>query len=234
MIDAHCHIDLYDDPIALAQKIHHSRMSCVAVTMLPSHFRMGETHLSPFDNIHSALGIHPLRVSEGQNEVDDFLQISQSCEFIGEVGLDFSDEGKSTKELQIEVFSTIVKGFSRGKFVSIHSRMAHYDVARILGEEGVQSACFHYFTGGVVAAKELAKQGHFFSVNQRMLRGRNQDLVRELPRDRILVESDGPFLSKAPLSAIKDTYTQIGKIWGMDLSDTESLIAKNFASCRTR
>ena len=132
------------------------------------------------------------------------------------------------------MFSAIAGSFSGGKFVSVHSRKAHQEIVKILEDEGLEPVCFHYFTGGGVEAKEIAEQGHFFSVNRRMLRGRHQDLIRELPKHRILVESDGPFLSKAPLSAVKDTYAQISKIWGMDFSRVETLISNNFENCRTK
>lgn len=233
MIDTHCHIDLYDDPIELAHKIERSRVTCVAVTMLPSHYKMGKQHLTNFRKTHASLGLHPLRVVEGQSEINEFLRLSESCEFIGEVGLDFSSRGKPTKGLQVEVLSAITESLLGGKFVSVHSRDAYVETVNVLEKGGVGPVCFHYFNGGIEVAKEIADLGHFFSFNQRMLRGKHRDLVSELPRERILVESDGPFLTKSPFNAISFVYRRLAEIWKMDTSEVEAVISTNFSNCRT-
>ncbi len=72
MIDTHCHVDLYEDPVGLARKIEGAQSQCVAVTMLPSHFRLGLPHLAALSSVHAALGLHPLRAKEGECELDDF------------------------------------------------------------------------------------------------------------------------------------------------------------------
>ena len=111
-------------PLGWLKKIQASESGCVAVTMLPSHFRLGMRHLAPFRNIHPALGLHPLRVEEGRAELEDFVALSRSCDFIGEIGLDFSRQGAPTKELQLGVFLRIIDCVRSGKFVSVHSRGA--------------------------------------------------------------------------------------------------------------
>ena len=233
MIDTHCHIDLYDDPLELARRVEHLRITCVAVTMLPSHYKMGKRHLATLGHVHEAIGLHPLRASEAQSEIDEFLRLAKSCEFIGEVGLDFSRQGRIAKNLQIEMFSMIAQSFSGGKFVSVHSRDAFWETMNILEEKKIRPVCFHYFTGGVAAAKKIAESGHFFSFNQRMLKGRHRNLVKELPHERILVESDGPFLTSSPINAVRVVYEQIADIWEMDISRVEALISSNFSNCRT-
>lgn len=75
LIDSHCHIDLFDDPIALIQEFERSHMCCVMTTMLPSHFQMALPHVKQFKNIFPALGLHPLRVQEGRIELDLFFEI---------------------------------------------------------------------------------------------------------------------------------------------------------------
>ena len=234
MIDTHCHIDLHDNPVGIAKKIQASESECVAVTMLPSHFRLGMRHLAPFGNIHSALGLHPLRVEEGRAEVEDFAALSRSCEFIGEIGLDFSREGAPTKGLQLDVFLRIIDCVKSGKFVSVHSRGAGAELLQIMTEKEVGPVCFHYFTAGLVVAVMAVESGHYFSFNRRMLNGKHKDLLGVIPRDRVLVESDGPFLTTSPVNATKDAYTKIAEYWDVSLSEAEVTIARNFANCRTR
>ncbi len=234
MIDTHCHIDLHNNPVWIAKKIQASESGCVAVTMLPSHFRLGMSHLAPFKNIHSALGLHPLRVEEGRAEVEDFVALSRRCEFIGEIGLDFSREGAQTKGLQLDVFLRIIDCVRGGKFVSVHSRGAGAELLQIMNEKKVGPVCFHYFTSGLVVAAMAVESGHYFSFNRRMLNGKHKGLLDVIPRDRVLVESDGPFLTTSPVAATKDAYKQIAEYWDVSLSEAEATIGRNFANCRTQ
>jgi TatD DNase family protein len=233
IIDTHCHVDLYDDPIGVAQKIAQAQTQCIAVTMLPSHYRLGLPHLAAFDNVHAALGLHPLRVSEGERELDAFVSLSKECEFIGEIGLDFSHEGRSTKARQVEVLNQILQLVKGRKFVTVHSREAAPTLLQMLAETAVGSVCFHYFTGGQSAASDAINAGHFFSFNRRMLKGRQSALLEVVPKDRVLVESDGPFLTKVPITATKDAYSLIAERWDLSLPKTIKIISQNFKACRT-
>ena len=191
MIDTHCHIDLHDDPIGIARRIEESQIECVAVTMLPSHYRMALPHIKKFDQLHASLGMHPLRITEGVKETEAFMAFSQSCDFIGEVGLDFSREGNATRETQISVLKKILDSLRGGKFVSVHSRGAALETLAIFDDGNVGPVCFHYFTGGLEVATAAANKGHYFSFNCRMLNGRNKGLLDSIPKDRVLVESEG-------------------------------------------
>jgi len=96
IVDTHCHIDLFDDPIATASAYKSAQTGCVMATMLPSHYQAGLPHLKPFKTIWPALGMHPLRVHECKNEIKMFVDLASSSDYIGEIGLDFSTEGKET------------------------------------------------------------------------------------------------------------------------------------------
>lgn len=233
MIDAHCHVDLNEDPVGLARRLQGAQTECVAVTMLPSHYRMGVPHLERFHSVHAALGLHPLRAQEGENEINAFVSLAKSCTFIGEIGLDFSSEGVATKQIQLDVIHRIIDAVKGGKFVSVHSRDAAEDLLAILIRYKVGPVCFHYFTAGPTIAAAVVEAGHYFSFNRRMLNGRHKGLLSIVPRDRVLVESDSPFLTTSPVAAIKDAYATIAAFWEMSLSAGVRTIAENFARCRT-
>lgn len=233
MIDTHCHVDLHDDPVGLARKMQASQTECVAVTMLPSHYRLALPHLKQFDGVHASLGMHPLRATEGKKEIDAFISLSICCNFIGEIGLDFSREGKATKEIQIEVLLRIMDSIRGGKFVSVHSRCADQEILKIFDKNKVGSVCFHYFTGGQDLVSAAVSRGHYFSFNRRMLIGKQKALLDIIPKDRVLVESDAPFISKSPILVIKESYRLIADCWGMSLSETVETISRNFSNCRT-
>ena len=232
-VDTHCHIDLFEDPIKTAQTYQNARTNCILVTTLPSHYQAALPHLKPFRIIQPALGMHPLRVSEGKNEIMMFLNLACSTECIGEIGLDFSAEGRKTQKLQSDVLRRILPGIGSSKFVSVHCRNAHDEMSRLLDEYYVAPVCFHYFIGGPHAAAELAAKGHFFSINNRMLMNKHRSIIDAVPRDRILVESDGPFLTKRPLSMIEHVYDELSNIWHTDKFETEKIISLNFSRCRT-
>jgi TatD DNase family protein len=232
-IDTHCHIDLFDDPIATARAYESVQMSCVMTTMLPSHYQAALPHLKPFRAIRPALGMHPLRVSEGKNEIKMFVDLACSAGCIGEIGLDLSADGQKTKKMQSDILRSILPAIGNHKFVTVHSRNANNEVSSLLDEYQVGPVCFHYFIGGPHAAAGLVAKGHFFSVNSCMLRNKHRSIIDAVPRDRILVESDGPFLTKRPLAMVEHVYDELGKIWHLDKFETEELLSLNFSRCRT-
>jgi len=232
-VDTHCHIDLFDDPISTARAYESAQTNCVMTTMLPSHYQAALPHLKPFRAILPALGMHPLRVSEGKNEIRMFVDLARSAECIGEIGLDFSVEGQRTKKLQSAILGSILPAIGNGKFVTVHSRNAHDELSGLLDDYHVGPVCFHYFIGGPQTAARLAAKGHFFSLNSRMLSNKHSRIIDAVPRDHILVESDGPFLTKRPLAMIEHVYNELSKIWHTDKFETEELLALNFCRCRT-
>ncbi len=231
--DTHCHIDLFDDPIKIAQSYENANASCVMATMMPSHYQMALPYLQPFKAIMPALGMHPLRAHECKKEIKMFIDHARSSDYIGEIGLDFSAEGKKTKQEQITILKTILPYLRNGKFVTVHSRNAHEELACLLDDYHVGPVCFHYFIGGTQAAIELTAKGHYFSVNGNMLRNKHRYLIDAVHRDNILVESDGPFLTKQPLTMIGHIYDELGNIWHTDKHVTEEIISLNFGRCRT-
>jgi len=232
-IDTHCHIDLFNDPIAIIRAYERANTGCVLTTMLPSHCQAALQHLKSYKTILPALGMHPLRAKEGKNEISLFKELVSSVECIGEIGLDLSSEGQKTKEIQFDNLRRILPVIGSGKFVTIHSRNAHDDLSNLLDEYNVGPVCFHYFVGGPEAAEKLASKGHFFSINNRMLLGKHRSIVEVIPRERLLVESDGPFLTKNPLSNVEHVYDELSKTWQLNKFETDELLAMNFRKCRT-
>ncbi len=235
MIDTHCHVDLFPDPIKACRKLDRDLSACVAVTMLPSHFEMGRQHIEPFVGVRAALGLHPLRAGEARREIRKFVRLARDCEFIGEIGLDGSIEGKATLELQKELFAEAIGALAPGAFVTVHSRAAWQETLRRLRAQNVGPVCFHYCTGGQEAIDEILAQGHYLSVNGRMIgpKSRHRNIVEKLPLDRVLVESDAPFLGETdPALQIAEVYGFLAETWRMDRRGTEQLIKDNFRRCR--
>ena len=234
LIDAHCHLDLFHDPIAIVHTYENTPATCVLTTMLPSHYLSALPHLKRYKYILPAIGLHPLRAKEGLNEIALFADNVITTEYIGEIGLDLSGEGVKTKDIQNNVLKKILPMIGLNKYVSIHSRNAHEEIFTLLEEFNIGPVCFHYFTGGPAVAEKLAAKGHYFSVNHRMLKHERSNIINYISSDRILVESDGPFLTKRPLFMIEQVYNELSKVWKIDISETEKQVIKNFRMCRTK
>jgi TatD DNase family protein len=233
-IDTHCHVDMFDDPIGMARAYEEAETVCVLSTMLPSHYQAALPHLKPFPAIRPALGMHPLRAMEGRDEISLFHSLSDSVEYIGEIGLDFSTDGRKTGAIQTENLRRVLPAVARGKFVTVHSRNSHSELSILLDEYSVGPVCFHYFIGGPEDAVRLSERGHYFSVNHRMLTGKHRCIIGAISRSRVLAETDGPFLTKRPLVTLRKTYSILSNAWGVPVSVVEEQLERNFQACRTR
>lgn len=195
MVDSHCHIDQFEDPLAEALEAERLGIETVAVTSVPSHYRAGLTHLEGFVHVHLALGLHPLAASNHATEVDDFVALARNVLFIGEVGLDFSKAGWGTRHAQVDVFRRVVSSLAgRQHFVTVHSRQAEGTVLDVLAEYGVGPVVFHWFTGTSAIMKKVLEAGHYIGVNPAMTASETgHSVMGSCPRDRVITETDGPY-----------------------------------------
>src|SRR6266852_6154260 len=105
MLDAHCHIDLYPDPTQTAADADRAGIFTVLVTNLPSAFQLAFPNVQQFRKLRLALGLHPLNANlHTAEEMQLLRKLVHKTSFIGEVGLDFSREGFSTRDKQIASF----------------------------------------------------------------------------------------------------------------------------------
>ncbi|HBE78353.1 MAG TPA: hypothetical protein DDW65_11320 [Firmicutes bacterium] len=91
MIDMHCHLDLYKNPIALLPEVQRRCKYVLAVTTSPRAWQKTKQVFSGIDCIQVALGLHPEIVSSKMNEIDMLLSNIRHCKYIGEVGIDGSE-----------------------------------------------------------------------------------------------------------------------------------------------
>jgi TatD DNase family protein len=196
MIDTHCHIDLYKDPIQIANECERSGIITIGMTNLPSHFEMGYKHLLGFKNVRLALGMHPLHAESHVKELPAFIKnLSLTC-YIGEIGLDFSREGISSKDIQLNTFKQILTQLSgKQKILSLHSRKAEKEVLSLLIQHRISAAIFHWYSGPLTLIEPIIKAGFYFSVNTAMIKSKaGQEIISRIPISNILTESDGPFI----------------------------------------
>ncbi len=240
IIDTHCHLDLYKNPLEVAKQNEKEGIITIGMTNLPSHFELGQPHLLGFKKVRLALGMHPLFAEFHEKEFPLFVKNFHKTSYIGEVGLDFSLDGISTKEIQINTFSEILKQVNRkGKLLSIHSRKAEKEVFDLLVENNQRLAIFHWYSGSTKFINEIANAGYYFSVNTAMISSKSgQEIIRRIPINNLLTESDGPFIKvgnrTVKSSNISLVIRYLANLWNLSAEKTETTIHQNFIKLISR
>ncbi len=196
IIDTHCHLDLYERPELIVKECEEQNILTIGVTNLPSHFQVGLPHVKLCKRVRLALGMHPLYAIKHKDEFSLFLNNINKTSYIGEVGLDFSREGITTKEIQIRTFTKILENIQgKKKILSIHSRRAEKEVLELLINYKIPNAIFHWYTGSQSLIKRIVESGYYFSINPSMIESESgKKNISKIPLNHILTESDGPFI----------------------------------------
>jgi TatD DNase family protein len=232
-LDTHCHLDLFDDPIATLDRSPDTVV--VAVSELPSHFRMLQARFRKDRRVRPALGLHPLRAATaGPLEEGQLVRLLEMAEYIGEVGLDFSMHGKGSEAAQVRVFDRLLNEPTlRQKVVTVHSRGAERAVIERL-EAARVTAILHWYSGPATLIDRALTAGLYFSVNPAMMRSqKGQAIISALPRDRVLTESDGPFAKSGRRPAgpadMPVVITALAGHWKMPHEEARSIVHDNMA-----
>lgn len=200
MIDLHCHLDLYKDPISLLPEVKRRCKYVLAVTTSPRAWEKTKQVFAGVDCIQVALGLHPEILSSKMNEIDMLLSNICHCKYIGEVGIDGSEQYKSTFQMQKNLFREVALTAEKcgGRIISIHSRNAAKDVLDIIENDMTTSLpVLHWFSGTIKELERANALGCWFSVSPAMLSGRKgKSLVSMMPLSKILPETDAPFTEK--------------------------------------
>ncbi|MEI8571226.1 TatD family deoxyribonuclease [Methylomonas sp. LW13] len=238
MIDFHCHLDLYPDPYSVAKECIDRGLYVLSVTTTPSAWTGTLSLATGAPRIRTALGLHPQLAHKRKQELPLFEQLIEQTRYVGEIGLDGTPEFKRYWEDQMLVFTRALDicCSAGGRVLSIHSRRAATAVLdEIEKRSPIGTPILHWFSGNKSELDRASALGCWFSVGPGMLRGsKGQDLVRRMPRDRILTESDGPFVQVDGRSAwpweAANVISQLGNIWDQSVSDVEQQLALNLRS----
>jgi TatD DNase family protein len=233
LLDTHCHVSAYADPVATLRDADQAGVAVIAVTEDPDEYRRLRTRLGRREHVEVALGLHPLRAASfGPNELARFFRLVPQTNWIGEVGLDYSPAGAATAKAQQRVFDIVLTEAQPGWHpLTVHSRGAEDDVVQRLADAGLP-AILHWYSGPLNLIGEALQAGLYFSINVAMTRSRKfPSLMREIPQDRILLETDGPYAKDrgrpARPNGLEDVATALGNFWGTDLAATTKIVHAN-------
>jgi TatD DNase family protein len=239
-IDSHCHLDRYPRSLQVLDAARALKVAVVAVTELPSAYQRLALRLGRRDGVRLALGMHPLRVQLATPlELTLFTRLLDRTDYVGEIGLDGSRDGRSTLGAQRKVFEHLLEQPRiRSKVLTVHSRGAEAETIASLSAVGV-TAILHWYTGAFRHAEAALEAGFYFSVNAAMLRSKKgSKLLALLPRDRVVTETDGPYVKtgrrpSAPAD-VPRIVADLAGVWSCTTEEAQQLIWTNMSEIRAK
>ena len=246
--DSHCHLDFpdfdgqHDDIIARAAGAGVKRMVtiCTRLKNEPSVRAIAEAHAPVF----YAAGTHPMSAAEEPlTSVDELVALSQHPKFvgIGETGLDYHYTSDSAEVQKTSLAIHIEAAQETGLPLIIHARGADDDMARILSDHHrakPYSCVMHCFSSSAALGKAALDLGFYLSMSGIAAFPKSQelrDIFASAPKDRILVETDSPYLAPPPHRGKRNepAYTahtaRVGAdIFGLDYPDFAAQTEANF------
>jgi TatD DNase family protein len=247
LVDSHCHLDFpdfapeLDETVARAKNAGVGHMLTIGtlVAKFPKVLAVAER----FAEVTCSVGTHPHSASQEQVTAAQLIELAAHPRVvaIGEAGLDYFYQ-KSTRDDQQAVFRThIAAARETGLPLVIHARDADDDAAEILREEmakGPFGAVLHCFTGSRALAETGIELGFYVSFSGILTfpkLGALREIAAALPLDRLLVETDAPFLAPHPNRGkrnepafVRQTAKVLAEVKGVSEAEVDRVTAANF------
>ena len=246
-IDSHCHINFHElsenihDVLAKMQQNEVEAALCVSVNLadFPQVLALAEQ----YPHIYASVGVHPDYESSEEPTVERLVDLAQHPKVIaiGETGLDYY---RLTGDLdwQRERFRNHIRAsIACGKPLIIHTRSSAEDTLRIMAEEGAEQAGggMHCFTENWEVAQAALALGFYISFSG-IVTFKNalqiKDVAQRVPMDRILIETDAPYLAPVPFRGklnqpayVKHVAEEIALLRGMSVAEVGRQTSGNFA-----
>jgi TatD DNase family protein len=248
IVDSHCHLDFPDFADELPEVVQRaldagvSRMVtiCTRLKNEPQVRAIAETYAPVF----YAAGTHPMSAAEEpMATVDELIALARHPKFvgIGETGLDYHYTAESAQIQKDSLRVHIAAARETGLPLIIHARAADDDMARILAEEhrnGAYSCVMHCFSSSAQLGRAALDLGFYLSMSGITTfpkSGDLRDIFASVPLDRILVETDAPYLAPLPRRGKRNepaytahTARRAAETFGMDYADFAAQTTANF------
>jgi TatD DNase family protein len=252
--DSHCHTDFPDFAEELPQVIeraveagvHRMVTICTKLKNVPQVRDISER----FAPVFWAAGTHPMSAAdEPLASVEDLVKLAEHPKFvaIGETGLDYHYTADSMSIQQTSLRIHIEAARQTGLPLIIHARAADDDMARILTEEfkaGAYSCVMHCFSSSRALGMAALDLGFYLSMSGITAFPKSTELREfflDVPKDRILVETDAPYLAPPPYrgrrnepSYVAHTAQKAAETFGMDYADFAAQTEANFERLFTK
>ncbi len=255
LIDSHCHLDFPDFKDEVPALLERARAAgvggmitiCTHASKFAQVAAIAETYADR--NVWCSLGIHPHHAGEPDEQVtaSDLLKLAHHPRLvaIGECGLDYyydhspRDLQQRSFEMQIEVARQLDLP------VVIHSREADDDTIRLLRDAGPKlRGVMHCFSGTRRLCEAALEIGFYISLSGILTFNKSQelrDIARDVPLDRLLVETDAPYLAPMPLRGkrnepafVAHTAAKLAEVKGVSTAEIARVTTENFSRLFTR
>ncbi len=248
LVDSHCHLDFpelasrFDQVLESMVNAKVGAALCIGVSLegLPSVMALAEAH----ENLFASVGVHPEQLDCAEPDVETLVRLAGHHRVlgIGETGLDYYWH-KDRPEWQRERFRVHIRAAKASrKPLIVHTREAAEDTLRIMREEDAAAVggVMHCFTETQTVADEALSQGFYISFSG-IVTFKNakqiKEVARSTPLERILVETDAPYLAPVPHRGkvnepayVRHVAEEIAALRGMDVAEVEKATTLNF--CR--
>ena len=251
LVDSHCHLASLSyagkgpqniaDAVNRAHACGVSHFLCVACT--PAEYKEMKDLTAPFTEVYKACGVHPLNLEEAKNWSEDELKDclkDKGIVGVGETGLDYHYALETRKE-QLDSFARQIAIANEVKLpLIIHAREAHADTVSLMKSENARDVggVMHCFCDEISMARECLDLGFYISFSgiATFKAGENvREVLRYVPLDRMLVETDCPYLAPVPVGGVENepafvryTLECAADIKGVKARDLASITSKNF------
>lgn len=247
LIDSHAHLEMKEFDPDRKEVIERAGLAgvdlIVTVGTNPGLSRKAISIARQHENVYATVGIHPHDAAGADDQtLDEMKSLARDPKVVayGEIGLDYF-RNISSREKQIEMFARQLELAGELNLpVIIHDRDAHEQTLRMVKASGVRRGVFHCFSGDWPMARQCIDLGFYVSVpgvvtfdKSRVL----QEVVRQLPLDSMLLETDCPYLTPVPHrgkrnepSFIVHTAKKVAEIRGMNWEEAAQAAAAN--TCR--
>jgi TatD DNase family protein len=248
LIDSHCHLDYFSDTelpsiFARAAKAGVGEMVTIGTTLAQSERlpAMAEAHA----NLWCTIGVHPHHAAEAPVPTPEALAdmaLHPKVIGIGESGLDYFYD-KAPRDVQAENFRAHIRGARlAGLPLAIHARDADDDIAAILRDERARGGDFDFLLHCFSSTRQLAEAaielGGFLSFSGILTFPKStelRDIAKDVPADRLLVETDSPYLAPVPFrgkrnepALVAHTARVLSEVRGLSPEDLADLTTTNF------
>ena len=246
LVDSHCHLDFPDLAQRLPELLENMARNdvgcavCIGVNLedFPGVLRLAESH----SNLYATVGVHPeyTEVQEPSEQTLIELATHPKVIAIGETGLDYYWQ-KDQPAWQRERFRRHIRAaISIGKPLVVHMRDSADDTLRILAEEGAQAVggVMHCFTETWDVARKALDLGFYISFSGIVTfksAASIKEAARNVPLDRILVETDSPYLAPTPYRGkpnqpayVRYVAEEIGRLRNLSLNEVGEATTANF------
>jgi len=209
LVDSHCHLNMLPEPTAAIKKAKEAGVSYMQ-TICTQLSEVNELlNIAQDDGIFASCGVHPCHIKQDSDipSIDKLLELSQHKKIIGfgETGLDYYYP-QHNKKAQIKSFTNHIEASSRaGLPLIVHTRDADSDMSSILRSEYENnkfSGLIHCFTSDINFAKKVLDIDFYISISG-IVTFKNAstivEVVKYVPLDRLLIETDSPYLAPAPM-----------------------------------